>query len=186
MIRRILAIATLLCITAMGLTTADNANAQSGFESAVAHVVNVLDADTIDVDYISGGEGLPTRLQMYAMNAPDYSPPGPFMAPFEECYGEEARDIAIGLLMGNTIWISHQSLVTEVSLVDRLNAYVYLDSDKMSLYQAIMISQGAAVRENLLPEEQFLFPRFIQLETEANANDRGLWADCDPRLYQDR
>jgi len=185
MIRRIATLAVILSLGALTLSSADTANAQSGFETAFARVVNILDGDTIDVEYISGGEGLPTRLQMYAMNAPDYSPGGAFIPPNEECYGQEAIEVANGLLLNNYIWISHQNLITEVSLVDRLHAYVYLDSDRVSLYQAMMISQGAAVRKNLLAEEQFLFPRFIQLENEANLDDRGLWAECDPRLYQD-
>ena len=186
MIRRLAAITLLFGLVLLGAAHTENAHAQSGFQFAVGQIINVLDADTIDIDYISGGDGLPGRLQMYAINSPDFTPAGAFSPPFIECYGEEARTLAEGLLLNQTVWISHQNVVTEVGLVDRLSALVYLDSDRTSLYQGILMSQGAATSVILEPEEQFLFPRFIQLEAEARLANRGLWEECDPRLYQDR
>ena len=186
MIRRLAAFVLLFGLVLLGAVNTELVQAQSGFQQAFGKIINVLDADTFDIEYISGGDDLPNRLQMYAINAPDFTPAGAFSAPFIECYGEEARTLAEGLLLNNYVWISHQGLITEVGLVDRLSALVYLDSDRTSLYQGILLSQGAAVSKILLAEEQFLFPRFIQLETEARINDRGFWEACDSRLLQDR
>lgn len=184
--RRFLALAVLLGIVTLSMGGQEVARAQFGLELAVAKVINVVDADTIDVEYISGGDELPTRVQTYAMNAPDYFPGGTFMPPFIECYGEQAAESARGLLMDKTVWLRHQEATREFAFIERLLAFIYLDSDETSLYQGIAMSQGMAVRDLLLSEEQFLFPRMIQLEQEAQEAERGIWGACEQTLFQNR
>jgi endonuclease YncB( thermonuclease family) len=184
--RRILALGLLLGFVTLLTGGSEIVHAQFGFQLAVAKIINVLDGDTFDVEYISGGDELPTRIQTYAINTPDYFAGAAFSPPFIECYGEESAEIAEGLLMNRTVWIRHQEATVEFAFIERLLALIYLDADEISLYQGIAMSQGIAVRDLTLPEEQFLFPRLIQLEQEAEEADRGIWGVCPHFFFQDR
>lgn len=144
------------------------AQGQAELNMAVAVVENVVDGDSFDVLYVSGGEGLPTRVKPYLIDAPEYTPV------FQQCFGEQAQAYAERLLLGQTIWISHGGLTS----IEHLLAFIYLDSDRQSLYQAIALSQGFARVDIKNPQEELFRARVEQLEQEARHAKRGLWGAC--------
>ncbi len=158
----------------------------SSLSLAVAKVTAIVDGDTIDVEYISGGQNLPTRVQLYLIDAPENVAGGPFVPANVECYGPEAMAFASEYLLGKTVWLRHQNRITEASFVERVHALVYLDSDEQSLFQAIALSQGMAQADVRFSEEQSLYPRSIKLSVEAKDSDRGIWGECQLNLQQNR
>mgnify|MGYP001773498066 CR=1 FL=1 len=95
---------------------------------AISIVTKVIDGDTFEVSHVSGGEGLPSSIRAYLVNAPKTG----------ECFRAEATKGALELLLGRTVWLKHQGRV----ISNQLLAFVYLDSDQQALFQAIMLSQG--------------------------------------------
>lgn len=156
-----------------------SASAQSGLSLAVARVTNVVDGDTFDVEYVSGGEGLPTRIESYLINAPEASAGGLFAAGNTECFGSEATAFAEKVLLGQTVWLAHQEQTVTANFIDRLLAFVYLDSEQGALYQAIMVSQGLARVDANRPEETPFLAGILRMDNEARKAGRGLWGACE-------
>jgi endonuclease YncB( thermonuclease family) len=128
---------------------------------AIGVVTKVIDGDTFEVSYVSDGEGLPTSIRAYLASAPKTG----------ECFGAEATQGALALLLGRTVWLKHQGR----AISNRLLAFVYLDGDQQALFQAIMLSQGLAKANVQYPEEQAFSSRVNALENEARTAPRGLW-----------
>jgi len=63
---------------------------------------------------------------------------------------------------------------------DRLLAFVYLDPERLALFQAIMVAQGLARVDIRHPEEMSFKEKMEQLQAEAKAAARGLWGTCSP------
>lgn len=151
----------------------------SRFETAVAVVVDIVDGDTYDVEYISGGEGLPTRIEPYLINTPNQTPSGPFGGGMSDCFGEEATAFATGVLLGQTIWIEHQNRTRTQNFIDRLLAFIFLDHTREAMLQSILLSQGLASVEVEHPEETLFLAKAIEAENNARDADRGLWGACE-------
>lgn len=149
------------------------------FEIAVAVVVDIVDGDTYDVAYVSGGEGLPTRIEPYLINTPNQSPSGPFGGGMSDCFGEEATAFATGVLLGQTIWIEHQNRTRTQNFIERLLAFVFLDHTREAMLQSILLSQGLASVEVEHPEETIFLAKAIEAENNARDADRGLWGACE-------
>lgn len=131
---------------------------------AIGVVTKVIDGDTSEVSYVSGGEGLPASIRAYLVNVPKTG----------ECFGAEATKGALELLLGRTVWLKNQGRV----ISNQLLAFVYLDSDQQALFQAIMLSQGSTKANVQYPEEQPFSSRVNALENEARSAPRGLWQAC--------
>lgn len=67
---------------------------------AISVVTKVIDGDTFEVSYVSGGEGLPSSIRAYLVNAPKTG----------ECFGAEATKGALELLLGHTVWLKHKGV----------------------------------------------------------------------------
>ncbi|MCD5415536.1 thermonuclease family protein [Candidatus Bipolaricaulota bacterium] len=140
----------------------------TGAAIAVGRVIYVVDGDTFYVEYITGGEGLPISIRTYLASTPEVHRRPP------ECYGAEAEEYAWQLLFGRTVWLVHYGRLSH----DRLLAFVYLDPEKLSLFQAVMIAQGFAKADIIHPEEDRFEAQMIRLEDEARSAGRGRWSAC--------
>jgi len=138
---------------------------------AVAVVTYIVDGDTFYVQYITGGEGLPTKIRPYLIDTPETTR-GKL-----ECFGPEATFFAWQLLFGRTVWLKHYGRETTDS---RLLAFVYLDSQELSLFQAIVVAQGFACIDLQHEEERPLCVTMQALEDQAKSLRLGLWAACQP------
>lgn len=133
-------------------------------ELAIGIVTSIVDGDTFDISYVIGGISLPTRIRPYLINTPER----------KDCYFEESVQGATGLLLHRTVWLQHRNRQS----FGRLLAFIYLDSDRQALFQAIMISQGLAKVDVRHAEEQDFEPRMNALQREAQEGKRGLWGIC--------
>jgi endonuclease YncB( thermonuclease family) len=165
--KKIIVISTVAMIVL--LTSALPSGAQTEATFAVAKVVSVLDGDSILVEYISGGDGLTNIISGYLIDAPEDG------VPVGQCYGAESTAFARGILGGATVWLTHHNRVSDSG---ELMAFLYLDSDRISMFQAIALSQGAALPVVNLPEEQPFINRVVALFNEARDASRGLWDVC--------
>ncbi len=149
------------------------------FKLAVAVVIDIVDGDTYDIEYVSGGEGLPTRIEPYLINTPNQTPSGPFGGGSSDCYGEEATTFVRNLLVGQTIWIEHQDRIRTTNFIDRLLSFIYLDSQQKAMLQMILLSQGLGRFEVEFPEETLFLVDAISSESNARDAERGLWSECE-------
>ncbi|MBI1730487.1 thermonuclease family protein [Candidatus Acetothermia bacterium] len=184
--KRILTSLILLSAIIFVLGGAGAAQAPIPFSLAIAKVATVVDGDTFDVTYISGGNNLPTRIELYLVNAPENVGGGFFATSNIECYGPESTAFAQNYLQGRTVWLQHQGRTTVFAGKKRIYALVYLDSDQQSLFQTMELSQGLVVPQVEYSEEQAFFPRVIGLANEAKDAKRGIWGSCDVNLLQKR
>ena len=144
-----------------------------GFETA--HVVRVVDGDTIRVE-ITGrtegpgaGEALPGNdypVRLIGIDTPESVKPG---SPVE-CFGKEASAAASALLDGQDVRLVKD--VENTDRYDRLLRYVYLE-DEMA--NARLVVNGYAHAYTYPPNVRHS-TLLVQLERAARDNDRGLWA----------
>lgn len=167
----------LVAVSSSGVVAQDEDNLR--FNQAVAIVVDIVDGDTYDIEYVSGGEGLPTRIEPYLINTPNQTPSGPFGGGASDCFGEEATTFVRNILVGQTIWIEHQDRIRTTNFIDRLLSFIYLDSQQNAMLQMILLSQGLGRFEVEFPEETLFLIDAISSETNAREAERGLWNKCE-------
>jgi micrococcal nuclease len=144
-----------------------------GYEEAI--VLRAVDGDTIEVEVtarVEGpgagdaavGETLAVRL--LGIDTPEsVSPREPV-----ECYGREAAAATAALLEGATVKLVKD--VEERDGFDRLLRYVYVGAE---LANARLVANGYA-HSYAYPPNIRHSELFVQLESAARENDRGLWA----------
>ena len=138
-------------------------------------VARVVDGDTIEVrvtsttgDTGSGGVavGATYDVRLLGIDTPESVHPNAAV----ECFGEEAAAATEALLAGRTV-----RLVRDVEDLDgfgRLLRYVYI-GDEMA--NARLVANGYAFAYTHPPNVRWS-DAFIQLQRQARAHDRGLWA----------
>jgi len=144
-----------------------------GYESGV--VERVIDGDTAEIEITAraggpgagaAGVGETYSVRFIGIDTPESVRPGWPV----ECFGREASAAAKALLEGQEVRLVKD--IEESDRYDRLLRYVYLGHE---MANARLVLNGYAsaypyppnVRHNEL---------FVQLQSEARAEDRGLWA----------
>jgi endonuclease YncB( thermonuclease family) len=135
---------------------------------AVGRVIYVVDGDTFYIEYIAGGEELPISIRPYLIKTPEVNRRPP------ERYGPEAKQYAWQLLFGRTVWLVHYGRLSD----NRLLAFVYLDPERLSLFQGMMIAQGFAKMYIHHSEEAPFREQMGRIQDDAQADSRGLWGAC--------
>lgn len=160
-------------VLAAGLAAASlsGARGQTGDELTqaitVARVVAIGDG-WLELSYISGHEtpftGYPTfTFHFYLID----------FDPYSNCYYYEAIKYLWDSLYGRTVWLVHYPESRNPH-----NAFVYLDSELTTLYQAIIVSQGFATVRLFDEEEEPFRAVMEQLQEEARNAGRGQWGAC--------
>jgi micrococcal nuclease len=136
--------------------------------------VKVVDGDTIDIDIPDPKAKKPkafTRIRMWGIDTPEIEHFGkPAMY-----YGYEAAEFARKLMAGKKVRLELIEGDTRCKF-GRLLAYVYLPDGRM--YNELAVKEGFAYAEVRFPHPKRA--AFIQLETEARDNLRGLWSGLTP------
>jgi micrococcal nuclease len=131
-----------------------------------ALVARVIDGDTIVVD---DGE----RIRLIGIDTPETVRPG---TPIE-CFGKAAsRHLSELLPVGTEV-----RLVADVEPLDRYDrtlSYVYRTRDGLFI-NATMVEAGFAYAYTYPPNVAHA-DEFARLQSEAQAANRGLWAECPP------
>lgn len=130
-----------------------------------ARVVNVLDGETLDVDF---GDRL-DRVRLMGIDAPAIA------APFQpaECFGNEAAAHMLKLVEGKTVQVAADFVNNLRDAAQRLYAYVWLPDGRM--LNGVMIADGYAYAQAERIQHRFLAD-FQVVERQARAQGRGLWS----------
>lgn len=135
-----------------------------------ATVVSVVDGDTVKVDIA----GVRETLRIIGINTPETVDPRKPV----ECFGREASAMAKDLLSNQTIELEADATQGERDKYGRLLRYVFLPDG--SDFGKTMISSGLA-HEYTYSKPYVYQQEYQAAQADAEANERGLWADgaCD-------
>jgi micrococcal nuclease len=124
-------------------------------------VIRVVDGDTIEV------EGN-IKVRYIGINTPElHDPRRPV-----ECFGQAASDENKKLVEGKTITMEKD--VSEVDKYKRLLRYVWVEDTFVNDY---LVRQGFAQVSTFPPDVKYA-SQFLEAQTEAKENNRGLWKNC--------
>lgn len=130
-------------------------------EKQKVKVVRVIDGDTIEI------EGK-IKVRYIGVNTPElHDPKKPI-----ECFGQAATDENKKLVEGKEVYI--QKDISETDKFKRLLRYVWVEDIFVNDY---LVRQGFAQVSTFPPDVKFQ-QQFIEAQTEARENKRGLWSQC--------
>jgi endonuclease YncB( thermonuclease family) len=132
-----------------------------------AEVSRVFDGESIRVLLTTGDV---ETVRYIGLDAPGPTP--------SECFGPEATLYNRDLTLNRTVWIEVDELERNDS--GELLAYVYLDSQGLTMVNAVMLAQGLArVQDASDASPNLRYTQiFSQLQNEATNESRGLWDAC--------
>jgi len=128
-------------------------------ESTVARIV---DGDTIELD---GGE----RIRYLMVNTPETT------GGKNECFGTNAVQFNTDLVLGKRVTLDYD--VECEDMFGRTLAYVTVDGVEVNTE---LVKRGFACVLHIPPNGNARADEFESLEDEAQAQNRGLWGQCDP------
>lgn len=128
-------------------------------ESTVARIV---DGDTIELD---GGE----RIRYLMVNTPETT------GGKNECFGTNAVQFNTDLVLGKRVTLDYD--VECEDMFGRTLAYVTVDGVEVNTE---LVKRGFACVLHIPPNGNDRADEFEALEDEAQAQNRGLWGQCDP------
>ncbi len=135
-------------------------------EKQKVKVIRVIDGDTIEI------EGK-IKVRYIGINTPElYDPKKPI-----ECFGQAASDENKRLVEGKEIYI--QKDISETDKFKRLLRYVWVGDIFVNDY---LVRQGFAQVSTFPPDVKYQ-QQFLEAQTEARENKRGLWSQC-PIKYE--
>jgi len=130
-----------------------------------ATVTRVVDGDTIVVSL----EGITYRVRYIGIDTPETVHPSQPV----ECFGREASDKNSELVAGKTVRLEKD--ISETDKYGRLLRYVWVGDVFVNDY---LVRQGYAYASTYPPDVKYA-EQFAQAQSEAEANNRGLWAVCE-------
>ncbi|MBI1729243.1 thermonuclease family protein [Candidatus Acetothermia bacterium] len=133
---------------------------------------------TAEVSRVLDGQSMRVLLHSGAVENVRYigiDSPGPTPS---ECFGPEATLYNRDLTIDRTVWLEMDEQQRDSQ--GNLLAYVYLDSQGLTMINAILVAQGFARIQDVSKASPNLrySSTLSQLQDEAKANNRGLWEAC--------
>lgn len=129
-----------------------------------ARVTRVIDGDTIEVDI----DGSVYKVRYIGIDTPETVHPSEPIG----CFGKEASDKNSELVAGKIVRLEKD--VSETDKYGRLLRYVWVGDIFVNDY---LVRQGYAYAYTYPPDVKYA-EQFVQAQTEAIENNRGLWAAC--------
>ncbi|MDZ5782145.1 thermonuclease family protein [Marinococcus luteus] len=139
-----------------------DAQSDSDAEDTNATVTNIVDGDTIDVDYEGGEE----RIRLILVDTPETKHPQMDVQPF----GPEATEFTTSVLEGEDVRL--ELGVEERDYYGRLLAYVFVDGEN---FNQQLIEEGLA-RVAVYPPNTEYLDEFEAAEEEARSAGIGIWS----------
>ncbi len=139
--------------------------------SQFAKVTRVFDGDTIEIDT---GQ----RVRYIGMNTPEVYFPNDPKKP-AECFAVEAMRKNKELVEGKMVRLEKD--VSETDKYKRLLRFVYLENPATTsaiFVNDFLVREGYARIDTVPPDIKFS-AQFLQAQSEANENKRGLWSKCE-------
>ncbi len=136
-------------------------------ERQIAHVVKVVDGDTITVSI----NGTTDTIRIIGLNTPETVDPRKGV----ECFGREASAFAKQTLSGKTVYLEPDASQSERDKYGRLLRFVFLEDN--SDYGKVAIQEGFGYEYTYdLPYRYQT--EYKQAQHSAQANKKGLWAEA--------
>ena len=136
-------------------------SATTPYEKQKVKVVRIIDGDTIEIES-------KIKVRYIGVNTPElHDPKKPI-----ECFGQAAADENKKLVEGKEIFI--QKDISEVDKYKRLLRYVWVGGTFVNDY---LVRQGFAQVSTFPPDVKYQ-QQFLEAQTEAKENNRGLWKGC--------
>ena len=130
-------------------------------EKQLVKVIRVIDGDTIEIE---GKQ----KVRYIGINTPElHDPRRPV-----ECFAQAAADENKRLVEDKEVHI--QKDISETDKYGRLLRYVYVDNIFVNEY---LVRQGFAQISTFPPDVKYV-SQFLEAQTEAKENNRGLWSSC--------
>ena len=140
-------------------------------EPARVRVLDFVDGDTCDVEFLDGGKaGEEERIRILAVDTPEVNHTNESDS---ECYALLAWNESVELLQGETAWLTYDEECKD--RYDRSLAYLFRASDRFFLNQHL-VEQGFARTLIISPNSTFQ-DDFEGLEAAAQQQGLGLWGD---------
>ena len=129
-------------------------------------VTHVVDGDTIEIE---SGE----KIRLLGVDTPETVDPRRPVG----CFGKEASNKLKSLLEGKRVYLEKD--FSERDKYNRLLRFVYLplENGEKLFVNDYLIREGFAKVLTMPPDVKFT-ERFLQAQTEARVNSRGLWGSC--------
>ncbi|MGZ4132806.1 MAG: thermonuclease family protein [Actinomycetota bacterium] len=167
MVPRHAAVLALVVLTACGPW--DPPGSPKGVHTVTAHVVDVIDGDTIRVDL----DGREVTVRLIGVDTPEVA--GPYT--HEECYGAEASAFTHQQLDGRDVGLEFDA--QREDRFGRTLAYVWLQ-DGWRLFNSELVRGGCAVPLRIPPDTKYA-DTFALNEKGARTDRAGLWSACAAR-----
>ncbi len=135
--------------------------------SVMYKVTKVVDGDTINV--LIDGKSKPVRL--IGIDTPETVDPRKPV----QCFGKEASDKTKELLAGKSVVLEADPTQGDTDKYNRLLRFVFLENG--TLINKLLISEGYAHEYTYQSNPYKYHAEFIQAQTHARENKKGLWAD---------
>lgn len=133
----------------------------SPYEKERAKVTRIIDGDTIEI------EGK-IKVRYIGVNTPElHDPKKPI-----ECFGQTASDENKRLVEGKEVYMQRDVLDTDK--YKRLLRYVWVGDVFVNDH---LVRQGFAQVSTFPPDVKYI-SQFLEAQTEARNNSRGLWKEC--------
>jgi len=166
-IKTIILTSCLLILVGLGLINSKSSDQQQ-IETTTSGVLvtHVVDGDTIE---ISSGE----KIRLLGVDTPETVDPRRPVG----CFGKEASNKLKSLLEGKRVYLEKD--FSETDKYSRLLRFVYLplENGEKLFVNDYLIREGYAKVLTIPPDVKFT-ERFLQAQTEARVNNRGLWGNC--------
>lgn len=131
-----------------------------------SNVLKVVDGDTLDV-LISGET---KRVRVIGIDTPEYVDP----RQAKECFGREASERAMELLVDKTVKLEEDSAVSDKDQYGRSLRHIILPDGEN--FGEVMLREGYAEEKDYGDISKYK-EMYLEAEREAKENKRGMWSD---------
>lgn len=147
----------------------DNTKENSELESYT--VEYVIDGDT----FIVSMDGYSTKIRLIGVDTPESVASDAYLSSSGKentQEGKDASNFTTDLLTGKTVWLEYDTGKTDK--YGRTLAYVYLDENKETMLQDVLLEKGLAQTMTIKPNTRYA-EHFKEIEATAKANGVGFW-----------
>ena len=178
-----LGLVILIAVDRLGLLSRPRESDRTRYQDKTFTVVKVVDGDTLDLEVEDWFNDTPyTRVRLWGVDTPEThnwktsKDSADTKGPSPKYYGPEASEFAKRLVLNKRVTVQLEPVEGTRGKYRRLLAYIYLPDGRMLNEELIQQGYGYA-------DERFRHMhrrRFLDLQKEAQREQRGLWKDVKP------
>ena len=179
----VLGLAILIAVDRLGLLSRPRESDRARYHDQTFTVLKVVDGDTLDMEVEDLFNDTPyTRVRLWGVDTPEThiwrasKDSADTQGSSPKYYGPEASEFAKRLVLNKRVTVQLEPVEGTRGKYHRLLAYIYLPDGRMLNEELIQQGYGYA-------DERFRHMhrrRFLDLQKEAQREQRGLWKDVKP------